>query len=145
MIDSLNPKGIKEKNLLEALQDLINTGRLVFDSNNTNKENVVPEQTDNKSGKMEEDYQADMLYWIGKVMEYDQPPTANSEARTTRRRQKQQQNKDAGKPKPRTIKDLTIQTIKALILETEEKFQLYCERWGSWWALPQAKEQFVNF
>jgi len=152
LIDSLNPKGIKEKNLLESLQDLINTGRLVFDNDNNNKENVAPEQTENKSGnRMEEDYQADMLYWIGKVVEYDQPITTQkgtSDTRTTRRRQKMHDQRMAaelsGKPRPRTTKDLNIETIKALVLESEEKLNLYLERWGSWWALPRAKEQFVN-
>jgi len=158
LIDSLNPKGIKEKNLLESLQDLINTGRLDFGDHEpmmevSDKENISPEQIDSKprEGKMEEDYQADMVYWMGKVMEFDQPlsmANKTNDARTTRRRLKQEELKrksiESGKPKPRSTRDLNVQTIKALIFEAEERLTLYLDKWGSWWALPQAKADFMT-
>jgi len=91
---------------------------------------------------MEEDKSIESSYWFAKVMEYDELPK-NDSTRTTRRKQMEQRNRGPISKK-KSPKDLTMETIKAALLETEEKLNIYVAKWNSWWAFPKVREEVVR-
>lgn len=82
-------------------------------------------------------------FWFGKVLEYEMIQTNEELAIRTTRRQKQfKKNEDENSYK--NFKNFSLEKIKERILNTEQIFSEYLNKWGSRWAKPIIKEEIVT-
>lgn len=174
LIESLNPKGIREKDLYDNLQNLIKNKLLELDSTPNEPSKVIEidddeeehehaekngmngEVKDSQDERMQEEKttpstfsttktsKESMDYWHAKVLEYEMMQKEENTSRTTRYRQKQPK-KDANEDSYMNYHNFSLDKIKERIKKTEKCLAEYLDKWGSRWAKPSVKEEIVNF
>ena len=143
MLEALNAKGIKEKNLLDRLKEAIANGHLDLKDVKIEDESTVTGTT--ATSKKDEQ---DMNFWYAKIQEYTAVPEPEEEENeTTRTTRSKAQEQTAGKitiPRPRDLKYVTLAGVKELLEKTDAKLTDYLNKWNARWGTLKSQEEIVK-